>query len=123
LKPRVGQKSFDKKDTSAGPPTIRAQGRGLPWGEAQQPNPPVHDRSRGTALQEWAEQGNNLSYQGQVMMENRNDLVTGTRLTLATGTAEQEVDMVQQIALRDGHCVSVGADEAYDTHDFVRDLR
>ena len=57
-------------------------------------------------------------------MENRNGLVTGTRLTQATGTAEREaVDMAEEIAMRDGHRVTVGADKAYDTHDFVRDLR
>jgi IS5 family transposase len=58
-------------------------------------------------------------------MENRNGLVTGTRLTQATGTAEREaaVDMAEEIAVRDGHRVTVGADKAYDTHDFVRDLR
>jgi IS5 family transposase len=66
-----------------------------------------------------------LSYQGQVLMENRNGLVTGTRLTQATGTAEREaaVDMAGQIAGRDRHRVTVGADKAYDTHDFVEDLR
>ena len=64
-----------------------------------------------------------LNYQGHVLMENRNGLVTETRLTAATGTAEREaaVEMIEQIA--DGQPVTVGADKAYDTRDFVRDLR
>ena len=57
------------------------------------------------------------------MMENRNGLVTQTRLTQATGTAEREaaVDMAQQIRQRQR--VTLGADKAYDTYDFVRNLR
>ena len=66
-----------------------------------------------------------LSYQGQVLMENRNGLVTGTRLTQATGTAEREaaVEMAQQMGGRDGQRATVGADKAYDTQDFVQHLR
>ena len=35
-----------------------------------------------------------LAYLGHVLMENRHALVVGTRLTLATGTAEREAAMV-----------------------------
>mgnify|MGYP003579053727 CR=1 FL=1 len=58
-------------------------------------------------------------------MENRNGLVTGTRLTQATGTAEREaaVDMAEQITGRGRHRITVGADKAYDTQDFVERLR
>ena len=66
-----------------------------------------------------------LCYQGQVLMENRNGLVTQTRLTPATGTAEREaaLEMARQIADRDGRRVTLGGDKAYDTRDFVAELR
>jgi hypothetical protein len=52
-------------------------------------------------------------------MENRNGLVVDTRLTPAIGTAEREaaIDMLNAISGRDR--VTVGADKAYDTADFV----
>jgi hypothetical protein len=60
---------------------------------------------------------------GHVLMENRNGLIVDTRLTQATGTAEREaaVEMVAEIP--GTHPVTVGSDKAYDTQDFVWDLR
>jgi transposase len=64
-----------------------------------------------------------LCYLGHVLMENRNGLSVDTRLTQATGTAEREaaVEMVAEIP--GTHPVTVGSDKAYDTQDFVWDLR
>jgi len=64
-----------------------------------------------------------LGYLGHVLMENRNGLIVDTRLTQATGTAEREaaVEMVAEVA--GATRVTLGADKAYDTHDFVADLR
>jgi transposase len=64
-----------------------------------------------------------LCYMGHVLMENRHGLAVDGRLTLATGTAEREAaaDMVH--ALPAGGRVTVGADKAYDTADFVKTLR
>jgi transposase len=60
-----------------------------------------------------------LGYLGHVLMENRNGLVVDTRVTQATGTAERDAaeEMLQK---RRG---TVGADKAYDTHDFVKRVR
>jgi transposase len=123
----AGQKSFQKKNTPAGPPpddpgnpTVDFHGEKRSNRTHQSKTDPearLYKKGPGKEAK--------LSYQGQVLMENRNGLVTGTRLTQATGTAEREaaVDMAEEIAVRDGHRVTVGADKAYDTHDFVRDLR
>ena len=123
----AGQKSFQKKDAPSGPgshdpsnPTVDFHGdkRSNQTHEAKtDPESRLYKKGPGKEAK--------LSYQGQVLMENRNGLVTGTRLTQATGMAEREaaVDMAQQIAGRDGHRVTVGADKAYDTQDFVQDLR
>jgi hypothetical protein len=52
-----------------------------------------------------------------VLTENRHALVVDTRLTLATGTAEREFEMV---ADRPGnHRITLGADKAYDAAEFV----
>jgi IS5 family transposase len=65
-----------------------------------------------------------LSYLGHVMMENRNGLVIDARLSQATGTAERDtaVQMVQNLGKR-GHRITMGADKAYDTKQFVANLR
>ena len=62
----AGQKSFQKKDT-AGRASARRSGQpdgGLPRREAQQPDPPVQDRSRRTALQEGTGQGSQAELSG-----------------------------------------------------------
>jgi len=64
-----------------------------------------------------------LGYLGHVLMENRNGLVVNAEVTLATGPAERKaaIEMVASIPGR--HRITVGADKAYDTQDFVQDLR
>lgn len=64
-----------------------------------------------------------LSFMGHVVMENRNGLAVNTRLTAATGTAERDaaLDMIDELS--GNYPVTVGADKAYDTRDFVAGLR
>ena len=64
-----------------------------------------------------------LCYMGHVMMDNRNGLAVGGRLTIAEGTAEREAagEMVHEIP--GGHRITVGADKGYDTGDFVEAMR
>jgi transposase len=64
-----------------------------------------------------------LGYLGHVLMENRNGLIVDTRLTLAAGTAEREAAVEMVADLPGQSRVTVGADKAYDTHDFVAELR
>jgi transposase len=67
--------------------------------------------------------GADPSYMGHVLAENANGLVLDARASLATGRAEREaaVQMVEGIA--GVHQVTVGGDKAYDTRQFVEDLR
>ena len=60
---------------------------------------------------------------GHVLMENRHGLIITPRLTAATGTAERDTaaDMVGDLPGR--HRITVGADKAYDTREFVQSLR
>lgn len=64
-----------------------------------------------------------LAFMGHALMENRHALVVNVRLTAATGLAEREaaVSMVEAIPGR--HRITVGADKAYDTKDFVANMR
>jgi transposase len=64
-----------------------------------------------------------LYYFGHVLMENRNGLVVGTKLTHATGKAEREaaLDLIGTEPRQKR--VTLAGDKAYDTKDFVSDLR
>ena len=66
-----------------------------------------------------------LSYLGHVLMENRSGLAVAGSLTSANGFAEREAALA---LLRDtrgmrGAHATLGADRAYDTADFVHDVR
>jgi hypothetical protein len=56
-------------------------------------------------------------------MENRNGLVVDTRLTPATGTAEREAAIAMLNEIPGRGRITVGADKAYDTADFVANMR
>jgi transposase len=64
-----------------------------------------------------------LCFTGHVLMENRHGLIVSPHLSTATGTAEREaaVSLVETIPGR--HRITVGADKAYDTREFVQSLR
>lgn len=64
-----------------------------------------------------------LSYSGHVLMENRNGLVADVEVLQATGTAERDAALVMMEAIPGNHPVTVGADKAYDTKDFVAQAR
>lgn len=59
-----------------------------------------------------------LGYLGHALMENRNGLIVGTRVTHASGTAERDAALQM---LKDRHTpgITVGADKGYDTAAFV----
>lgn len=71
-----------------------------------------------------------LGYLGHVLMENRHGLIADALLTQADGTAEREAALVmlyrhwrKRRQQRKRTAMSVGADKAYDTRDFVGTLR
>ena len=63
-----------------------------------------------------------LCFAGHVLMENRHGLVVDLALTQATGTAEPEA-AVRMLFKRPRRHVTLGADKAYDTQDFVAACR
>jgi transposase len=64
-----------------------------------------------------------LSYSGHVLMENRNGLVADVEVLQANGTAERDAALVMIEAIPSDHRVTVAADKAYDTKDFVAETR
>ena len=64
-----------------------------------------------------------LCFMGHLLMENRSGLVVATRLTQATGLAERAAASMLIADLPGRHRITVGADRAYDTADFVAGLR
>ena len=65
-----------------------------------------------------------LTFMGHVTMDNRHGLVVTTRYTQATGTAEREAAIEMAKCLRKHHKgrLTLGADKAYDTDNFVVQL-
>jgi transposase len=70
-----------------------------------------------------------LCYMGHALMENRNGLVVDLELTEASGRAERQAAirmLARERKKRDTRCprrVTVAADRAYDTRDFVAECR
>ena len=64
-----------------------------------------------------------LSYNGNLLTENRNGFIITTEVFPATGTAERHAAMLMLEQIPGGHRVTVGADKAYDTKDFVSECR
>jgi len=64
-----------------------------------------------------------LSYSGNVLMENRNGLIVNTEVFEANGTAERDAGLVMLEQIPGTSRVTVGADKAYDTADFVAECR
>jgi transposase len=65
-----------------------------------------------------------LCFMGHGLMENRNGLIVDACLTPANGTSERvaALAMIEPLADRPGR-ITLGADKAYDTQDFVNELR
>ena len=64
-----------------------------------------------------------LSYNGNLLTENRNGLIITTEVFQANGTAERDAALVMLERIPGDHRVTVGADKAYDTKDFVAESR
>jgi len=64
-----------------------------------------------------------LSYNGNLLVENRNGLIVTTELFQANGTAERDAALVMLEQIPGDHRATVGADKAYDTKDFVAECR
>lgn len=64
-----------------------------------------------------------LYYMGHVLMENRHGLVVDATVTAATGSAERATALAMVHTHAGTRRMTLGADKAYDTRDFVRAMR
>jgi transposase len=117
-------KSFQRKDQKSGPPD-----------DPGNPTVNFHDEKRGNDTHEsttdadarLARKGNGkeakLSYNGNLLTENRHGLIMNTELFQANGTAERDAALILLERIPGTHRITVGADKAYDTRDFVNECR
>jgi transposase len=115
----ASQKSFRKKDGSDGGGTnFRGQKRANETHESTtDPDARLYKKSYGKE--------SHLAYLGHALVENRNGLIAAAMATQADGYAEREAALLLLEAKQKGSSrrITVGADKACDTKDFVTAAR
>ena len=118
-------KSFQRKD----------QNQGAPPDDPGNPTVNFHGEKRSNQTHEsttdadakLARKGNGkeakLSFQGNLLVENRNGLIVNTELFEANGTAERDAALVMLEQIPGTERVTVAGDKGYDTKDFVAQCR
>jgi transposase len=115
----ASQKSFQRKD--GGPEdgeNFHGQKRSNQTHESKtDPDAKLYRKSSGSEAR--------LSYLGHTLVENRSGLIVGTYLTEADGYAERDAALLMAYEKRKQtrKSITLGADKAYDTQDFVKALR
>jgi hypothetical protein len=120
----ASHKSFQRKNGGSPPPSPGRNGEADFKGERRSNE--THQSTTDPQALSYRKGDNlpaRLGYFGHVLMENRNGLVVDTRVTHATGTAERAAAIAMVEARPGNHRVTVGANKAYDTADFVDRLR
>jgi len=122
----ASQKSFRPRDEDNQPPSEKA-GRNAErnfHGEKRlndthesktDPDARIYKKSKGSEAK--------MAYLGHTLMENRNGLIVGARISHATGTAERDTAVELLATLPGEHRKTVGADKNYDTADFIARCR
>jgi transposase len=118
-------KSFQRKD----------QNNGAPPDDPGNPTVNFHGESRRNDTHEsttdadalLARKGSGkeakLSYNGNLLTENRNGLIVNTEVFQANGTAERDAALIMLEQIPGTRRVTVGADKGYDTKDFISECR
>jgi transposase len=120
----ASMKSFRPKDDSGVPPTPGRNGERDFHGEKRSNETHASTTDPDARLYRKANgQPAKLCHLGHVVMENRSGLVVAASLTPATGTAEREAAVAMVEALGGDQCITLGADKAYDTADFITEMR
>ncbi len=121
----ASMKSFQRKDQKNAPPPDDPGNPSVDFHGEKRSNETHASTSDPDAL--LARKGNGkeakLSYNGNLLTENRNGLILHTELLQAKGTAERDAALVMLEQIPGAGRVSVGADKGYDTKDFVAECR
>jgi len=120
----ASMKSFRPKDGSGEPPGPGRNGDRDFRGEKRSNETHASTTDPDARLfKKAAGQASRLCHMGHALMENRNGLVVDATLTTATGTAEREAAIAMVGDLPEGGRITLGGDKAYDTQDFVAEMR
>jgi transposase len=118
----ASQKSFQKKDDNEGGPDAGRDFHGekrtnQTHQSKTDPDARLYKKSYGQEAK--------LSYLGHTVVENRNGLIAAAMATQADGTAERDAGtlMIAGIVKKKRKRITLGADKAYDTRDFVDTVR
>jgi transposase len=115
----ASQKSFRKKDGSDDDGTnFHGDKRSNDTHESTtDPDARLYKKSYGTESK--------LAYLGHALVENRNGLIAAATVTQADGYAEREAALLMLADKQkdSSRRITVGADKAYDSHDFVKAAR
>ncbi len=120
----ASHKSFQRKDQPAPPPddpgnpTVNFHGETRSNDTHESTTDPDARLARKSGGHE-----SKLAYCGNVLIENRNGLVVDTELLQCNGTAERDAAMLMAERVEGTERITVGADKAYDTKDFVSEAR
>jgi transposase len=118
-------KSFQPKDRKQDPPTSNPGNPTVNFHGENRSNDTHASTTDADAL--LARKGGGkearLSYNGNLLTENRNGLIVNAEVFQANGTAERDAALVMLEQIPTPHRVTVGADKGYDTRDFVAECR
>jgi transposase len=121
----AGQKSFQRKDGSKkeppddpGNPSVNFHGET----RRNETHESTTDADARLARKSCGHEAK-LAYCGNVLIENRNGLVVDAELLQANGTAERDAALLMAERIEGNQRVTVAADKAYDTKEFVREIR
>jgi transposase len=115
---RKGQKNSPPSDDDPGNPTVNFHGesrRNETHESTTDPDALLARKGNGKEAK--------LSYNGNLLTENRNGLIVNTEVFQANGTAERDAALVMLEQIPGARRVTVGADKGYDTKDFVAECR
>jgi transposase len=119
----ASHKSFQRKDRDPKP----GSGSGTNFRGEKRTNDRHESKSDPEArlYRKSSSQEARLGYLGHVLVENRHGLIAAATTTQADGYAERRaaLTMLAGVRAKPGKRITVGADKAYDTKDFVSDLR
>ena len=121
----ASQKSFVRKDRNEEPPSDDAGNPTVDFHGERRSNQTHESRTDPDARLARKSQGQEakLAYNGNLMIENRNGLVTDTELRQCSGTSEQDAGLLMAERIDGTERVTLGGDKGYDTQDFVEELR
>jgi transposase len=119
----ASQKSFRPHDQDpptggGGNPTVNFRGeprRNATHRSTTDPDARLYKKGQGQQAR--------LGYLGHVLMEHRSGLIVKATVTPADGHGERDAAVVMVAGVRGRHRITVAADKAYDTRDFIANLR